>query len=141
MSGSCLLVQVGNRRVGLPLEAVVEVLTPGELERVPAVQSALLGVMNQRGKLIPVFDLATLVGLDVVAAEGDEPALVLAEIDARRVGLMVRSAEVVVSGGRGALAADDTLPWARAIVPLEDGSYVPLLDLAALGARLSEGGT
>lgn len=141
MSGSCLLVQVGDRRVGLPLEAVVEVLTPGELAPVPSVQAALLGVMNQRGRLIPVFELAALVGLEGMAAGETEPALVLVEVGARRVGLMVRSAEVVVSGGRAALQADDTLPWARAIVPLADGSYVPLLDLAALGARLSEGGT
>ncbi len=141
MSGSCLLVQVGNRRVGLPLEAVVEVLTPGALEPVPSVQSALLGVMNQRGRLIPVFDLALLVELEAAGGAGDEPALVLAEIGGRYVGLMVRSAEVVVSGGRAALQADDTLPWASAIVPLADGTYVPLLDLAALGARLSEAGT
>ena len=34
--------------------------------------------------------------------------------------------------------ADETLPWARAIAALPDQVYVPLLDLGALAARLTE---
>lgn len=137
---SCLVVRVGDRRLALPIAAVVEVLDPGPLEAVPAVQSALLGVMNQRGRLLPVFDLGAMVGLGTVAATDAEGALVLIEVGSRWVGLLVKEAEVVVIAG-GLLQADDTLPWARAIVALPGGDYVPLLDLAALGARFAESGT
>ncbi len=149
----CLLVRAGGRRLGLPLDAVVEVLELGELLPVPSLEPALLGVVNQRGRLVPVFELAELVrggggrrgaeeGGDGRrrAEEGEggsrEATLVLADVGGVRVGYLVDEAEVVMRTGMTFLPADDTLPWARVIVGLPDDGYVPLVDLALLRAEV-----
>jgi chemotaxis signal transduction protein len=139
----CLLVRAGGRRLGLPLDVVVEVLELGELLPVPTREPALLGVVNQRGRLVPVFGLRELLaprGPADVGTPGDTTAtdpgstLVLADVGGVRLGYIVDEAEVVMRSGMTFLPADDTLPWARAIVGLPDDGYVPLVDLALLRA-------
>jgi chemotaxis signal transduction protein len=133
----CLLVWVGGRRVGLPLDLVVEVIEGGALQPVPTKERALLGVVSQRGRLVPVFSLAELLGR--APREGSEQdrdeegtTLVMADVSGARVAYQVDAADVVVRTGITWLQADATLPWARAIVGLPDDGYVPLVDLALL---------
>jgi chemotaxis signal transduction protein len=126
----------------LPLDSVVEVLELGELLPVPSREPALLGVVNQRGRLVPVFGLAELLGRTgeggTVSGDGAPPgrALVLADVGGVRVGYLVDEAEVVMRTGMTFLPADDTLPWARVIVGLPDDGYVPLVDLSLLRAEV-----
>lgn len=136
----CLLVRVGGRRLGLPLDLVVEVIEPGELLPVPSRERALRGVVNQRGRLVPVFALAELVRPEEATAGGGETdaVLVLADVAGVRVGYLVDEAEVVMRTGMTYLPADETLPWARAIVGIPDEGYVPLVDLALLRAEAEE---
>lgn len=52
-----------------PLEQVAEVLElPWEITRIPGTKPWLLGVANNRGTLLPIYDLATLI-------EGGQPRL------------------------------------------------------------------
>jgi chemotaxis signal transduction protein len=131
---SFLLVRAGGRRVGLAIDAVIEVREPADLGMVPSVQPALRGLISLRGQLVPVLHLATLLG----GASDEGSVVVITRLGGREVGLEVDDAEIVVGGGVTLLSADETLPWARAIAVLPDQVYVPLLDLGALTARIAE---
>ena len=132
--GAYLLVRAAGRRVGIAVEAVIEVREPGELGAIPSLVPALRGVTALRGQLMPVLNLAVLLG----AEPGPSAVVVVTDLGGRRVGLEVEEADIVVGAGVPLLSADETLPWARAIAALPDQVYVPLLDLGALAARLME---
>jgi purine-binding chemotaxis protein CheW len=56
--------RVASERFALPLEAVREVVLPQPpFARVPRVSEAVRGVMNLRGRVMAVVDLAALMGL------------------------------------------------------------------------------
>jgi chemotaxis signal transduction protein len=132
--GAFLLVRAAGRRVGIAVEAVVEVREPDELGAIPSLEPALRGVTALRGRLMPVFNLSVLLG----GEPGPGAVVVVTDLGGRRIGLEVDDADIVVGGGVPLLGADETLPWARAIAALPDQVYVPLLDLGALAARLTE---
>lgn len=68
---AALLLPVRADRLAVALTAVEEVVEPGRLTRVPGAPPAALGVLNHRGRVVPVLDLGVLAGLgrvdDVVA--------------------------------------------------------------------------
>jgi chemotaxis signal transduction protein len=132
--GAFLLVWAGGRRVGIAVEAVIEVREPDELGAIPSLEPALRGVTALRGRLMPVLNLSLLLG----GEPGPGAVVVVTDLGGRRIGLEVDDADIVVGGGVPLLGADETLPWARAIAALPDQVYVPLLDLGALSARLTE---
>jgi len=56
--------RIAEERFALPLEAVREVVVPQPpFSRVPRASDAVRGVMNLRGRVVAVVDLAPLVGL------------------------------------------------------------------------------
>ena len=78
--------QVGDESYALPVEHVVEV---GEFDPptpVPGAAREMLGVRNLRGEVLPVFDLAAVLGL---APETAPTRLVVAADHGRRAGLAV----------------------------------------------------
>ena len=83
--------RIGAERFALPLEAVREVVLPQPpFARVPRVSDAVRGVMNLRGRVVAVVDLAALVGLP--AQPRDERAgqvLVLDPQGRRALGVLI----------------------------------------------------
>jgi len=71
--------RVAAERFALPLEAVREVVLPQPpFARVPRVSEAVQGVMNLRGRVLAVVDLAALVGLPLQPLrEGGGQVLIL----------------------------------------------------------------
>lgn len=53
-----LVFRAGGIRLRLPLWSISEVLLPLPLSRVPRAPDAVLGVMNLRGRVVPVVDLS-----------------------------------------------------------------------------------
>ena len=134
MSGEgWLLVRAGDRRVGLALEQVIEVLDLGAVHPVPSTDSAVRGVTSSRGSVVPVIHLPSLLG-HVGGAGG---TAVLVRLGTRRICLEVDDAEEVLREPGLPVPAGAALPFAAAVVRHGDG-IVPLLDLAALGSRLAE---
>lgn len=131
-----LLVRAGGRRVGLALEQVVEVLDLGPVFPVPSTDPAVRGVTSSRGRIVPLVHLATLLG----GAGGDGGTAVLARIEGRRLCLEVDDAEEVLREKGLPVPSDISLPFAVAVARRPDG-IVPLLDLAAVGARIAEAAT
>jgi purine-binding chemotaxis protein CheW len=79
-------VRIGGESYALPVEHVLEVGELGEVAPVPGAPDSVLGVRNLRGQVLPVVDLAHILG---VAGEGAPQRLVVAEDGLRRAGLAI----------------------------------------------------
>lgn len=70
------------------MEDVSEILQPPRLTKVPGVRSWVLGIANVRGRLVPVIDLAGLLGLPSQASWLSRRVIVLA-YEEHFIGLLV----------------------------------------------------
>ena len=131
-----LLVRAGERRVGLMLNQVVEVLDLGPVHPVPSLDPAVRGVTSSRGRIVPLIHLATLLG----GTGGQGGTAVLVSLDTRRVCVEVDDAEEVLREPGLPVPPDVWLPFAVAVARRPDG-IVPLLDLTAVGTRIAETAT
>jgi chemotaxis signal transduction protein len=131
-----LLVRAGGRRVGLALAQLVEVIDPGMAHPVPSIEPAVRGVAQVRGRVLPIIHLGALLdGVPCPAVRGE--AVVLVDLEGRRVCLEVDHAEMVSREVGLPVPPETGLPWAVAVARHPEG-LVPLLDLTALGARMLE---
>src|ERR1700704_3305615 len=79
-------VEVGAELYAIPVEHVTEVADLGEVTSVAGTGPAVVGVLNLRGTIVPVFRLATLLGLP--SAEGSS-RMVVAEHNGMNAALAV----------------------------------------------------
>jgi chemotaxis signal transduction protein len=136
VSTSWLLVRAGARRVGLALTDVVEVLDPEPVYPVPSREPAVRGVTTARQGIVPLVHLGAL--LDGSGCpERRAETTILVRVDGRPLCLEVDDAEEVLSERGHPVPPGATLPFAAAVARLPEG-LVPLLDLTALVARISE---
>lgn len=131
-----LLVRAGDRRVGLMLDQVVEVLDLGPVHPVPSTDPSVRGVTSSRGRVVPLVHLATLLG----STGGQGGTAVLVRLDNRRLCVEVDHAEEVLREPGLPVPADISLPFAVAVARRPEG-IVPLLDLTAVGDRIAETAT
>ena len=96
------------------------------------------GVATLRGGVLPVVHLGALMD-GGGGPEARAAAAVVVTVDEQRFCLEVDDAEVVQSGELLPLPRERALPWAGALVRRGE-ELLPLLDLAALSARLNETG-
>jgi chemotaxis signal transduction protein len=86
MSGVHVQVRVGAEMYALAVTHVLEIGDIGQLTVAPGASRATLGVRNLRGELLPVFDLAAVLGLP----RSDAPKrMVVAERGGTRAGFAV----------------------------------------------------
>ncbi|WP_242392078.1 chemotaxis protein CheW [Anaeromyxobacter oryzisoli] len=82
--------RVAGERYALPLEAVREVVPPQPpFARVPRASEAVRGVMNLRGRVVAVVDLAALVGLAPQPLAEGVGHVVILDQDRRTLGFLV----------------------------------------------------
>jgi purine-binding chemotaxis protein CheW len=79
--------QVGDESFALPVRQVLEVADLGPLAPVPGAPPSVLGVRNLRGQVLPVIDLASVLG--TARANDQATRLVIAEEGGRRAGLAI----------------------------------------------------
>ncbi len=85
-----VLFRVAGERYALPLEAVREVVVPQPpFARVPRASEAVRGVMNLRGRVVAVVDLAPLVGLAPQPLAPAAGHVLVLERDRRALGLLI----------------------------------------------------
>ena len=137
--GDFLLVSVGRRRVGLRLVDVIEVADLGEVHAVPFSEPSLRGVSPAKGSLVPVVHLGALLASE--SCPGERPTVgVLAMAGGTMVCFEVDDADVVTSGTLRPVPPGEMMPWALAVVQVDD-DLVPILNLNTLRDRLAEAGT
>ena len=102
-AGAAVLVRVGRQDIAIPLEAVRQVVSMPALAPLPGAPRHIKGLLNLRGKLIPVFDLPARLNL-ATAAQLEDQLLVVCEREGRPLAVCVDDAEEVVEIARNALA-------------------------------------
>ncbi len=86
--------RVGRETFGLPIALVQEIVRPPEITNVPHAPAHVEGVMNLRGRIVPVIDLRRRFGSTLIANSRKNRVLVV-ELEGRAVGLIVDSASEV----------------------------------------------
>lgn len=126
MSDTHLSIGVAQERYALPVRRVREVLRAPAISPVPGGPLVLLGLHNLRGRAIPIFDLAVLLGLEP-AGRPRARAVVLE--DAERLGALAVDAALGVA--TLAPAAAHPGPFLAGSV-LDDEGLIGVLDVEAL---------
>ncbi len=136
-----VILQLGDERYGLPILSVDEIVRhPGRLTRVPRAPAFVEGVMNLRGKVVPVIDQRqrfAVVG--ETAARGAR--IVIVTIDGLQAGFVVDAvSEVIAIPARDLrpapeLAADGAQLFDRVANIENEGRMILLIDPKALLAR------
>jgi purine-binding chemotaxis protein CheW len=124
-------VLAGGEHYALPVTAVLEIAEFGQVTPVPGAPSGVLGVRNLRGQVIPVIDLATMLGL---APDGESERIVVADDGSRRAALAVTATMDV--GELGAATEEVESPYLSGAV-LVDGALVGIVDVEALLAAVA----
>jgi purine-binding chemotaxis protein CheW len=92
-----VLFRLEKDRYALPLAAIREVVVaPESWTRVPRSPRAMKGVMNLRGRVVPVIDLRVLLELSGGAAEGPG-RVVLLDRGRRELGLLISEVDGIES--------------------------------------------
>ena len=130
MTAVHVTMRVGAESYALPVSNVLEVAECGRLTAVPGASAETLGVRNLRGEALPVFDLATVLG---ISREGAAARLVVTEDRGRRVGLAI---EEVVDVGELPPGDEETdSPFLTGAV-LTDHGLIGVIDAQAVLDRL-----
>jgi len=87
--------RVGKEHFGVPIELVHEIVRIMEVTSVPDAPDFIEGVINLRGKIIPVIDLRKRFG-ETTITPGKKNRILVAEIMGKIVGLVVDAASEVV---------------------------------------------
>lgn len=90
---SCVEFILGGRHFALPLENVKEIISRPEITPLPMASKHVRGIINLRGDVIPVVDLAVRLG--VVDSDMDRAEILVLVIDGLTAGVMVDSASQV----------------------------------------------
>ena len=91
---------VGDSAYAVEIDCVREVLPRADVSRLPWSSSAIVGVMNLRGEIVPVADLGVLLGVGEAAADG--PVVVL-DGETHPLGVRVDTVDDVATVGATAL--------------------------------------
>ncbi len=87
--------RIGRETFGLPIGAVREIVRVPEITSVPNAPDFIEGVINLRGRIIPVVDLRKRFG-ETVGPPNKKNRIVVVEVENRLLGLMVNSASEVL---------------------------------------------
>jgi purine-binding chemotaxis protein CheW len=128
--------QIGRETYGLPIATVREIIRLLEITAVPRVHQDIEGVINLRGRIVPVIDLPKKFGAERRARTGKN-RIVVVEAGGRLVGLLVDSATEVMRIPPSKIEkptdvfAEMQLAYVSGVGKL-NGRVVILLDLTAI---------
>ena len=131
--------RIGNETYGVRISAVREIVRVPEITAVPNAPEAVEGVINLRGKIIPVLDLRKRFGQTNIQADKKNRILVV-ELENRLLGLIVNSASEVLKippsdiEAPGSMLAETESGYVTGVGKL-GGRLVILLDIAKLLQR------
>jgi purine-binding chemotaxis protein CheW len=105
-----LVFDVGERPCALPLDAVERVVRAVAVTPLPAAPEAVRGVINVRGRVLPVYDLHKRFGLPTRAVGADD-SMIIAAAAGRDVALVADGVRGVTEwDGEQAVAPEQIAP-------------------------------
>lgn len=128
--------RIGEETFGVRIGSVREIVRVPEITSVPNAQETIEGVINLRGKIIPVVDLRKRFGQAEIATDKKNRILVV-ELDGKLIGLIVNSASEVLKippseiESPGSVFADGESSYVTGVGKLK-GRLIILLDIAKL---------
>jgi purine-binding chemotaxis protein CheW len=122
-SRQLVIFSLGEEEYALPITRVQEIIRYTEPRSVASHRAWIRGVINLRGKIVPVCDLAGRLGLAVERA--DSAKIVIVETETGTAGVIVDDVEEVLT------VSDEQLD----AVPTADMDYVEAI--ATIGDRLA----
>lgn len=129
MTGYFLAFRIGNRNLAFPLEKVERVIRMAALVPVPEAPEWISGLINLRGRVMPVISLRERLGLSREGIHPDHRILVM-QTENRRLGVIAETVEEVmmVSGDRFAKPAGTLKesPLLNAVIRNNDEMYLVL---------------
>ena len=128
--------RIGNETFGVRIGSVREIVRVPEITTVPNAQETIEGVINLRGKIIPVMDLRKRFGqMDIVSDKKNR--ILVVELENKLVGLIVNSASEVLKippseiESPGSVFADGESSYVTGVGKLK-GRLIILLDIGKL---------
>jgi purine-binding chemotaxis protein CheW len=128
--------RIGNETFGVRIGAVREIVRVPEITAVPSAPETIEGVINLRGKIIPVMDLRKRFGQSDIRADKKNRILVV-ELEGKLVGLIVNAASEVLKISPseieppGNVFAEGESSYVTGVGKLK-GRLIILLDIAKL---------
>jgi purine-binding chemotaxis protein CheW len=128
--------RIGNETYGVRIGSVREIVRVPEITAVPSAPDSIEGVINLRGKIIPVMDLRKRFGLTEITTDEKNRILVV-ELDNKLLGLIVNSASEVLKippsevEAPGSVFADGASGYVTGVGKLK-GRLIILLDISKL---------
>jgi purine-binding chemotaxis protein CheW len=128
--------RIGEETFGVRIGSVREIVRVPEITTVPNAQETIEGVINLRGKIIPVVDLRKRFGQAEIIADKKNRILVV-ELETKLVGLIVNSASEVLKippseiESPGSVFADGESSYVTGVGKLK-GRLIILLDIGKL---------
>ncbi len=136
MEGRVVLFRAGGERYAMPLDAVREVVVPQPpFARVPRAAPGVRGVMNLRGRVVAVVELAPLLGFPPDPLGPAQGHVLILDRDRRGLGLLVSSVLGVETLAEDSCAGAARPGEVACGVAQVGGTAVTLLDADALEAR------
>lgn len=86
---------LGREEYGVEIASVQEIIRATDITPVPGAQHHVRGVINLRGKIIPVVDLRKRFGLAEESA-GEDQRIIVVELGIKRIGMLVDSVSQVM---------------------------------------------
>jgi purine-binding chemotaxis protein CheW len=137
---------LSGEEYGIDVRLVQEIIRVGEITQVPRAPGFIKGVINLRGRIIPVIDLKRKLGLGEVSEAARQSRIVVVKVRDRLVGLLVDGASQVL---KVPVASVEAAPeevveidanYLRGVAKLENRLII-LIDLTkVLALELREGG-
>lgn len=87
--------RLGPETFAFPVDAIQEILRVSTITRVPDAPHAVRGIINLRGRVVPVVDLRVRLGLKA-ETPGPRSRILVATLRGRVIGLLVDAVEQVV---------------------------------------------
>jgi purine-binding chemotaxis protein CheW len=128
--------RIGNETFGVRIGSVREIVRVPEITAVPSAPETVEGVINLRGKIIPVMDLRKRFGQSDIQPDKKNRILVV-ELENKLVGLIVNAASEVLKiapseiEAPGNLFAEGESSYVTGVGKLK-GRLIILLDIAKL---------
>jgi purine-binding chemotaxis protein CheW len=85
-----------NEEYGIEIGSVQEIIRATDITPVPGAPSHVKGVINLRGKIIPVVDLRKRFSLPEAEGEDEDQRIVVVELGEKRLGMLVDSVSQVL---------------------------------------------
>ena len=137
---------LADEEYGVDVRLVQEIIRVTEITQVPRAPEFIRGVINLRGRIIPVIDLKRKLGLGVVELQR-QSRIVVAKLDERGIGLLVDGASQVLRVPVSCIEqapeeiGESSASYVRGVAKLE-ARLIILVDLhKALAFELSERST